>query len=135
MKNISKRIISAGLDGLIHIYSADYIFHDTEGGKGDSTQKYHLQYLHGVKTSHSITALAMSPDNTRLVVGSSNGFVTVRQRAKYVRQGVKRKNRDEPQVGTYTYFMRGATVVGADADDHIVMLQKKKKLQKYDVLL
>ena len=41
----------------------------------------------------------------------------------------------EPQVGTYTYFMRGATVVGADADDHIVMLQKKKKLQKYDVLL
>lgn len=134
IKKISKRIISAGVDGLIRIYSADNLFHDAEAEPVDPTKKYHLQYLHGVRTSIPITALAMSPDNTRLVVGTSNGYVTVRQRAKYVAQGVKRKSRDEPRAGTYTYFMRGASV-GADADDHVVMLQKKKKLQKYDLLL
>jgi U3 small nucleolar RNA-associated protein 15 len=136
VKNISKRLMSAGLDGLIRIYSVDNIFADKKDGKKekDVMKKYSLQYLHGIKTSEPITALAMSPDNTRLVVGSSTGFATVRQRAKYVRQGVKRKNRDAPRVGTYTYFMRGANV-GADADDHLVIQQKKKKLQKYDAFL
>ncbi len=134
IRNISRRLISAGLDGLIRIHAADALFHDEDSGKMNKKEKYHLQYLHGVKTSEPITALAMSPDNTRLVIGSSNGFVTVRQRAKYVPQGVKRKNRNEPRAGTYGYFMRGATA-GADADDHIVILQKKKKLQKYDKLL
>ena len=135
MKNISKRIISAGLDGLIRIYSADNLFGlSDETVQSDASMKYHLQYLHGVKTAQPITALSMSPDNTRFVVGSSSGFVTVRQRAKYVRQGLKRKNRDETRAGTYTYFMRGATAL-ADADDHVVLLQKKKKLQKYDIFL
>jgi WD40 repeat protein len=131
-KNMSKRIISAGLDGLIRIYSADSIFSTAEENIDiDSSKKYHLQYLHGVKTSETITAIAMSPDNTRLVIGSSTGFVTVKQRAKFVPQGMKRKTRNEPQAGTYSYFMRGASV-GADADDHVVIIQKKKKLQKYD---
>ena len=78
--------------------------------------------------------MAMSPDNTRLVIGSNNGMVTVRQRAKFVVQGVKRKNKEQPRSGTYSYFMRGAAI-GADADDHIVMIEKKKKLQKYDQFL
>jgi U3 small nucleolar RNA-associated protein 15 len=135
VKNISKRIISAGLDGLIRIYSADELFNrDNEEERSIAPEKYNLPYLHGVKTSQPITALAMSPDNTRLVVGSSTGYVTVRQRAKYVAQGVKRKIREEPKAGTYTYFMRGAAVE-ADADDHVVMLQKKKKLQNYDKFL
>ena len=134
IKTISKRILSGGLDGLIRIYSADSIFHDTtekKGGKNDSSEKYHLQYLHGVKTSLPITSMAMSPDNTRLVIGSNNGMVTVRQRAKFVAQGVKRKNTEQPRAGTYSYFMRGATV-GADADDHVVIIERKKKLQKFD---
>ncbi len=135
LKNISKRIISAGLDGLIRIYSVDELFNqDNEEGRNVTSEKYNLPYLHGVKTSQPITALAMSPDNTRLVVGSSTGYVTVRQRAKYVAQGVKRKIREEPKAGTYTYFMRGAAVE-ADADDHVVMLQKRKKLQIYDKFL
>lgn len=136
-KTISKRILSGGLDGLIRIYSADNIFDDPQekkGGENDSSEKYHLQYLHGVKTPLPITAMAMSPDNTRLVIGSNNGMVTVRQRAKFVVQGVKRKNKEQPRSGTYSYFMRGAAI-GADADDHIVMIEKKKKLQKYDQFL
>ncbi len=134
MKNISKRLISAGLDGLIRIYSVDCLFDESPEEQQDSNKKYHLQYLHGVKTSAQITSLAISPDNTRLVIGSTDGYVTVRQRAKYVAQGVKRKATKQPRAGTYSYFMRGANVT-ADADDHLVMIQKKRKLQKYDVLL
>ncbi len=131
-KNICKRLISAGLDGLIRIYSADCLFDNQE--EKINSDKYHLQYLHGIKTSAQITSLAISPDNTRLVIGSTDGYVTVRQRAKYVAQGVKRKNTHEPKAGTYSYFMRGANV-SADTDDHVVMIQKKTKLQKYDMLL
>jgi len=133
-KMIVKRLISGGLDGLIRIYSADEIFHQAVEDVKKGTPKYNLQYLHGVKTSQPITALAISPDNTRLVVGSSTGYVTVRQRAKYVAQGVKRKAKSDLRAGTYSYFMRGAGVE-ADTDDHIIMLQKKKKLKDYDVLL
>ena len=131
MKNISKRLISAGLDGLIRIYSADCLF---DMHPETNVNKYHLQYLHGVKTSAQITSLAISPDNTRLVIGSTEGYVTVRQRAKFVAQGVKRKRSEEPKAGTYSYFMRGANAA-ADADDHVVIMQGKKKLQKYDIFL
>jgi len=130
-KIIVKRLITAGLDGLIRIHSVDELF-DSNLGKDKKT--YELPYLHGVKTTLPITALAMSPDSTRLVVGTSTGFVTVRQRAKYVAQGVKRKSAHQPSAGTYSFFMRGASAE-ADADDHVVMLQKKKKLRKYDAML
>jgi len=129
-----KRLITAGLDGLIRIHSVDELYDSDISNENKAKKAIHLPYLHGVKTSLPITALAMSPDCTRLVVGTSTGFVTVRQRAKYVPQGVKRKSVYAPKAGTYSFFMRGASAE-ADADDHVVMLQKKKKLRKYDTML
>ena len=129
-----KRLITAGLDGLIRIHSVDELFESNDITNKKSKKKTHLPYLHGVKTSLPITALAMSPDSTRLVVGTSTGFVTVRQRAKYVAQDVKRKSAYQPKAGTYSYFTRGASA-DAEADDHVVLMQKKKKLRRYDAML
>ena len=117
----NKRLVTAGLDGLIRIHAAD-----------DITQK--LPYLHGAKTPHPITAIGASPDGARLVVGTSNGVVTVRQRGKIVPQHISLKRKARVQAGTYSYFMRGANV-SADADDHSVLLERKKKLKSYDVML
>ena len=133
-KIIVKRLITSGLDGLIRIHSVDELYQYDSAKDPKSQAKLTMPYLHGVKTSQPITALAMSPDSTRLVVGTSTGFVTVRQRAKYVAQGVKRKSTYQPKAGTYSFFTRGASA-DADADDHVVMLQKKKKLKSYDVML
>ena len=138
-------MITAGLDGLIRIHSADSLF-DAEKSKdgknkakkkANKMQTFKMPYLHGVKTTLPITALAMSPDGEKLVVGTTTGYVTVRQKAKYVAQGVKRKASGttyQPKAGTYSFFMRGAGA-DADADDHVVQLLKKKKLKKYDVML
>ena len=117
----NKRLVTAGLDGLIRIHAADDI-------------SANLPYLHGVKTPHPITAIRASPDGARFVVGTSNGIVTVRQRAKIIPQGVSLKRKARVQAGTYSYFMRGADV-SADADDHVVLLDKKRKLKSYDVML
>lgn len=117
----NKRLVTAGLDGLIRIHAADDI-------------SANLPYLHGVKTPHPITAIRASPDGSRFVVGTSNGIVTVRQRAKIIPQGVSLKRKVRVQAGTYSYFMRGADV-SADADDHVVLLDKKRKLKSYDVML
>ena len=129
-KKIVHRLLSAGLDGLIRIYSVDELLDDKRKESGPLK----LPYVHGSKTPFPITTIAISRDSTKFVVGTSAGFVTVYQRAKYVPQGVKRKASQAPRGGTYSFFMRG-TSLQADADDHIVIMQKKKKLHKYDNFL
>ena len=139
-KEVARRLITAGLDGLIRIHSFDELFDSNAGGSKDKKKKnktssLQFPYVHGVKTALPITALAMSPDCTRLVIGTSTGLVTVKHRAKYVAQGLKRKAiTDGPKAGTYAHFMRGANA-GADADDHIVQTMKKTKLRSFDVML
>ena len=138
-KEVARRLITAGLDGLIRIHSVDELFDSNAGVSKDKKKKnktsLQFPYLHGVKTALPITALAMSPDCTRLVIGTSTGLVTVKHRAKYVAQGLKRKAiTDGPKAGTYAHFMRGANA-GADADDHIVQTMKKTKLRSFDVML
>jgi len=122
------------LDGLIRIHSADELFDKKFHIDIDSEQPFQLPFLHGVKTTLPITTLAMSPDSTRLIYGTSTGFVTVRQRSKYAPQGVKSKSTYQPRAGTYAHFMRGHGA-DADADDHVVMIIKKKKLKSYDSML
>lgn len=135
-----QRLITAGLDGLIRIHSADGLY----GQSSSSKPSYTLPYLHGIKTSHAITALAVSPDVTRFVIGTSQGLVTVRRRSKYMPQngvnagaagtlivGTKKKRKKEPKAGTYSFFTRGGGD-GPDADDHVVQGEKKRKLRDFD---
>jgi len=128
-KVYNRRIVTAGLDGLLRIHSADDIFtNESNRVKG----RIRLPYVHGIKFGKAISAMSFSPDFTRLVIGFSDGKVTVRQRAKLVVQGAKRKsNIISPKAGTFSFFTRG-TNAQADADDHVVQVQKKKKLQKFD---
>jgi len=108
----------------------------TTSTNNNNIHNYSIPYLHGTKTAHPITSLALSPDNTKLVLGTSIGLITVRQRAKYVPQGKKLLKRpaDAPRAGTYSYFMRGADVK-ADADDHVVSMIKRRKLKSFDMAL
>ena len=124
------RLLTAGLDGLIRIHGAD----DLDGGTDNGASPLSLPYLHGVSTPHPITALAMSPDSSRLVIGTTAGIVTVRQRSRAPRQGRPTKRKVPPRAGTYSYFTRGADAE-ADADDHVVILQRKRRLKEYDLLL
>jgi U3 small nucleolar RNA-associated protein 15 len=128
-KVYNRRILTAGLDGLIRIHSADDIF---TAEPGQVKRQIQLIYVHGIKFAKAITAMSFSPDNNRLVIGFSDGKVTVRQKAKVVLQGAKRKSKIiTPKAGTFSFFLRGANAP-ADADDHVVQAQKKKKLQKFD---
>jgi len=134
-----KRIITGGLDGLIRVYSADQIF--TSSSSGEKI----LHFLHGVKVQHPITALGMSPDQTRFVVGTSTGIVLVRQRSlppstttTTTTTLANKKRKREPKPGTYAYFYRGAdtSVVEEEAEDTFMVFQeKKKKLNQYDKML
>jgi len=142
---LSKRLLSAGLDGLIRIYAADELYHRDDDDDDDNTTKsrskkktatptFTLPYVHGVKTAHPITSLALSPCNTRLVLGTTLGTVTVRQRAKFVPQGVKRAKRKAPRAGTFAHFAREGDAT-PDTGDHLVAEQKRKKLAQFDKFL
>jgi len=92
--------------------------------------------VHGLKTASPITTIALSPCNNQMVIGTTLGTVTVRRRAKFVplgstNTGNKRIRKQQPRVGTYSYFMRGQDVK-ADADDHVVGEGKRKKLRMFE---
>ncbi|KAI8449218.1 WD40-repeat-containing domain protein [Phakopsora pachyrhizi] len=63
----ARRLLSAGLDGLVKIY---------DSSKGT----YKVQ--HTIKYSSPILSLAVSPDNSLLVVGCTDGSLSMRKRSK-----------------------------------------------------
>lgn len=115
------RVLTAALDGLIRIHQID---------KGLT-----LPCVHGFKTQHPISALGVSPDSRRVVIGTTTGQITVRQRPPIVPHGgLPKKRKRKPEAGTYSYFMRGHDAK-ADVDDYVVLQEKSKRLKAYDLAL
>eukprot|EP00559_Dactyliosolen_fragilissimus_P009081 CAMPEP_0184872532 /NCGR_PEP_ID=MMETSP0580-20130426/41343_1 /TAXON_ID=1118495 /ORGANISM="Dactyliosolen fragilissimus" /LENGTH=807 /DNA_ID=CAMNT_0027375347 /DNA_START=175 /DNA_END=2598 /DNA_ORIENTATION=+ len=158
-----RRLLTVGLDGLLRIHSADFVFPLTQTtatitSSSSSSFVPTLPYLHGMKITphHPITSMAISTNNLRIAFGTSVGIVTVFQRAKFVMQhtkqqreqqqqqlsgtgtGAKRSltsgSNSEPRHGTFSYFFRGANFE-PHIDDRVVLVQKRRKLQEYDKLL
>jgi U3 small nucleolar RNA-associated protein 15 len=112
------RLISGSLDHHIKIYTL---------------QDYKV--VHGIKYPAPVLATAISPDDTHLVTGMSNGLLSIRQRV--VKTEDMNKSREQKQRlhgGTYRYFIRGQSHI-ANPEDFRVTSAKKPKLRKYDQFL
>lgn len=94
------RLITAGLDSLIKIHELA-TFTVTASLRADAP----------------ILSLAVSPDNARLVVGGTDGSLTIRHRvAKVAEIASERAAARLLRGGTYRYFMRGQSTVAAAGD-------------------
>ena len=112
------RLLSGGLDGHVKVYSV-----------GDVTP------LYGMKHGGAITALAIAPDLSRLVVGTADGALTVRQRAVKAAEAVVDRARSAAvRGGTFRFFLRGAGEEAASGDV-AARLDKKPRLKEHDTLL
>ena len=112
------RILTAGLDGLVRIHTWN-------------NQTGEIKHIHGVKLSDPITSLGVNEKYDRLAIGTTTGYVMVRQRGSSTTQS---KRKREPPAGTYAYFTRGMNV-SADASDYVVSQDKKRKLASFDLAL
>ncbi|KAA0171035.1 hypothetical protein FNF28_01040 [Cafeteria roenbergensis] len=112
------RLLSGGLDGHVKVY-----------GVGDFTPVF------GLKHGGAITSLALAPDLSRLVVGTADGTLTVRQRAVKAAEAVVDRARSAAvRGGTYRFFLRGAGEAAGEGDV-TAPPDRKPKLKKHDTLL
>lgn len=80
-----------------------------------------------------ILSLAVSPDNTHVVTGMSNGFLSIKYRLK---QGPEDQvpTARKLTAGTYRYFVRGKNFQPQE-EDFLVSAPRKRKLKEHDQLL
>jgi U3 small nucleolar RNA-associated protein 15 len=103
---------------------------------------------HGLKYSAPVLSLAISPDNTQLVVGTSDGELTTRMREVKARSLVKPKASLPPERvpgGTAKFFERGknvkapaeasAATAGLGEDASGAAHQRKQRLRPFDAAL
>ena len=102
-----RRVLSAGLDGLVKVYDA---------ADGSWTVGHTMRY------GGQITSLALSPTDAHLVVGSADGTLSVRRREPKPAELRERQRRKEMlQSGAYEHFVGtsrgvGETHTGAEAE-------------------
>lgn len=127
------RLITGGLDGLLRIHSLTI---------DPSHDHYSIKVLHGIKHKSPITTIHMSPDAMRLIIGTTDGILSIfhRTRAQQHHEHKQQKQQDlkrkrlNPRGGTYAYFMRGTDAM-PDPDDYQMISEKKKKMNRFDAAL
>lgn len=131
------RLLSGGIDGLLRIYSISLknLSSEVEGNMltDDNNNIGRLKPIHGIKHKNPITHISMTPDGMRLIVGTSDGVLSVRHRSS-IKQSYIMKNKKRkmiPKIGTYSYFYRGSDNL-PDPEDHVVVYERRKKLSRFD---
>jgi len=109
------RLISGGLDHHVKIYS---------------TKDYSV--THSMTYSAPILSLALSPDDTHLCVGMSDGMLSIKTRAIRTHEIVQQRNKqDQLKGGAYRYFLRGKNSQ-ASKEDFRVGQTRRAKLKTYE---
>jgi U3 small nucleolar RNA-associated protein 15 len=95
--------------------------------------------IHVIKYPAPVLAAAISPHNTHLVTGMSDGMLSIRNRVVKLQEEAKLKSFSQPfgagkkQLPTINkaYMARGQDYQGADTDFKVEKI-KRQKLKKYD---
>jgi WD40 repeat protein len=113
------RLLSGGLDGLVKVY---------EFGA--------FQVTHQIRMGAPILSLAVAPDNSRLVVGTTDGSLHIRQRSVNMGESlIEKKEAAVLRSGSYRYFLRGRGSEASVGLDDAITVDKKPRLKPYDKLL
>ncbi|PVU97532.1 hypothetical protein BB561_000490 [Smittium simulii] len=116
----SSRLIAGSLDQNVKIYNTET-----------------FQLVASIKYQQPILSVAMSPDDSTLVVGMVNGLLSIKKRDLSKSSVLKNEIEAEEKAfrtGTLEYFKRTGTSQ-PDKDDHIVKDTRSRKLAKYDIFL
>ncbi|CAG8501418.1 3271_t:CDS:10 [Scutellospora calospora] len=110
----SSRLLTGSLDHHVKIYDV---------------QNYDV--VHSFKYNSPILCIALSPDDTNIVVGMTCGTLSIRHRKSSQEElSVSHPNK-QPRVGSYKYFTRGQTYDGKQ-DDFVVESKPREHLALYD---
>ncbi|KAJ8662044.1 hypothetical protein O0I10_002376 [Lichtheimia ornata] len=91
--------------------------------------------VHSIKYSAPIMSVAMSPDDTHLVAGMANGYLSIRKRqVNSEEKAAKSRKQEQLRSGAYKYFMRGKSSV-PEQDAFVVERTRKTRLNQYDKYL
>jgi U3 small nucleolar RNA-associated protein 15 len=113
------RLLSGGLDGLVKVY---------EFGA--------FQVTHQIRMGAPILSLAVAPDNSRLVVGTTDGSLHIRQRSVNMGESlIEKKEAAVLRSGSYRYFLRGRGSEASVGLDDAITVDKKPRLKPFDKLL
>ena len=171
------RILTSGLDGHVKIHDATGASNLTNSGVFDGEKQAQQSpvsnghgagayaLVHGMKFEKPVMSVALAPDNSRLVVGLSDGTVVVRKRSTDLARSVGTKRSFGKMIDPYTnpteamraqLAERRATLKASSQsvvsggtfrffsrgknakpqeDDYQVEHTRKAKLQPYDKLL
>ncbi|CAH3163190.1 unnamed protein product [Porites lobata] len=126
--NHQKTITSISLDGEHrHLFSGSLDRHV----KIYDIQDYTV--VHSMEYPSPILSLGVSPDNTHIVAGMSNGFLSVKYRLNQDVKGQVTTNR-KLTAGTYPFFLHGKSSRSQEGGV-VLSAPRKTKMLEYDKLL
>eukprot|EP00052_Salpingoeca_macrocollata_P021387 m.183248 g.183248 ORF g.183248 m.183248 type:complete len:497 (+) comp21517_c1_seq2:131-1621(+) len=112
-----KRLLSGSIDRQVKVYSLE-----------------NYNVVHSMKYSSPVLSVAVSPSNSHLVVGMTNGLLSIRRRPEAHTHHAAPRKSARPRAGTYRFFMRGLSHKPSETD-YKVHVNRKPHLKPYEKLL
>jgi U3 small nucleolar RNA-associated protein 15 len=113
------RLFSGSLDQMIKIY--------------DTTS---YKCTHSIKYSAPILCIGVSPTNSHLIAGLTDGILSIRHRVDVSEEHERTEHRQRQRLGinNWRYYMRGRNAPARE-DDIVIERKRKQRLKKYDIFL